>query len=140
MSAAMRISLRAGERIYINGAVLRVDRKTTLELLNNASFLLETHIIQAEEATTPLRQVYFALQTLMIEPTSRLARDAYARIYDSTLESFSTSDVVAGLRLVGRLAEAGRVYEALKTLRSLFAVEAAILEPTFAPQPRAMEQ
>ena len=57
----MRISLRAGERIYINGAVLRAERKLTFELLNNASFLLENHIIQAEEATTPLRQLYFAL-------------------------------------------------------------------------------
>ena len=70
MSAPMRISLRAGERIYINGAVLRAERKLTFELLNNASFLLENHIIQAEEATTPLRQLYFALQTLLIEPAS----------------------------------------------------------------------
>jgi flagellar protein FlbT len=124
----MRISLRANERIYINGAVLRADRKVTLELLNNASFLLENHIIQADEATTPLRQVYFALQTLLIEPTSKLSRDAYGRVYTATLESFETTDVVVGLRLVGRLAEAGRIYEALKTLRGLFAVEAAIME------------
>ena len=43
----MNITLRAGERIYINGAVLRVDRKATLELLNDATFLLETHVMQA---------------------------------------------------------------------------------------------
>jgi flagellar protein FlbT len=129
MSAPMRITLRAGERIYINGAVLRADRKLTFELLNTASFLLENHIIQADEATTPLRQVYFALQTMLIEPSSKLARDAYARIYAATLASFSTSDVVVGLKLVGKLADGGRIYEALKTLRSLFAVEAAILQP-----------
>lgn len=129
MSAPMRISLRAGERIYINGAVLRADRKITFELLNNATFLLENHIIQAEEATTPLRQLYFALQTLLIEPSSNTARDAYLRIYTATRESFSTTDVVVGLKLVARLVEGERIYEALKTLRSLFAVEATILIP-----------
>lgn len=141
MSAPMRISLRAGERIYINGAVLRAERKLTFELLNNASFLLETHIIQAEDATTPLRQVYFALQTLLIEPSSKLARDAYARVLEATLATFSTTDVVVGLRLVGRLADAGRVYEALKTLRNLFAVEEAILGPgTLAPPQQATQE
>jgi flagellar biosynthesis repressor protein FlbT len=123
----MRISLRAGERIYINGAVLRADRKLTFELLNNANFLLENHILQAEDATTPLRQLYFALQTLLIEPTSNTARDAYLRIAAATRETFSTTDVIVGLRLVSRLVEAGRIFEALKTLRSLFAVEATIL-------------
>jgi flagellar biosynthesis repressor protein FlbT len=127
MSAPMRISLRAGERIYINGAVLRADRKLTFELLNTANFLLENHILQAEDATTPLRQLYFALQTLFIEPTSNTARDAYVRIAAATRETFSTTDVVVGLRLVGRLVESGRIFEALKTLRSLFAVEATIL-------------
>lgn len=127
MSGPMRISLRAGERIYINGAVLRADRKLTFELLNNAHFLLENHILQAEDATTPLRQLYFALQTLLIEPTSNTARDAYLRISAATRETFSTTDVVVGLRLVGRLVDAGRIFEALKTLRSLFAVEATIL-------------
>lgn len=28
---SLRISLRAGERIYVNGAVLRPDRKVALE-------------------------------------------------------------------------------------------------------------
>ena len=51
----MNITLRAGERLYLNGAVIRLDRKATIELLNDAAFLLETHVIQASEATTTLR-------------------------------------------------------------------------------------
>jgi flagellar protein FlbT len=136
----MRISLRAGERIYINGAVLRADRKLTFELLNNANFLLENHILQAEDATTPLRQLYFALQTLMIEPSSNTARDAYLRIAAAAREAFSTTDVVVGLRLVGRLVESGRIFEALKTLRSLFAVEATILNANTKTQYQEMLQ
>ena len=32
----MNISLRADEKLYINGAVLRVDRKVTIELQNDS--------------------------------------------------------------------------------------------------------
>ncbi|OYW35186.1 MAG: hypothetical protein B7Z45_06885 [Azorhizobium sp. 12-66-6] len=39
----MQLTLRPGEKIYVNGAVLRVDRKVTLELLNDVTFLLESH-------------------------------------------------------------------------------------------------
>ena len=46
----MNITLRAGERFFINGAVIRIDRKASIELLNEVTFLLENHVIQAEEA------------------------------------------------------------------------------------------
>ena len=83
----MRLSLRAGERVYVNGAVLRVDRKVSLELLNDATFLLETHVLQAEAATTPLRQLYFAAQTMLITPAQAgPARSLYARIEEGILD------------------------------------------------------
>ena len=65
----MNISLRRGERIFINGAVIRVDRKVCLELLNDATFLLEHHIIQPEEASSPLKKLYLAIQTILMAPS-----------------------------------------------------------------------
>ena len=32
----MHITLRAGEKLYLNGAVLRADRKVSIELMNDA--------------------------------------------------------------------------------------------------------
>ena len=64
----MNITLRAGEKLYINGAVIRVDRKATIELLNDVTFLLENHVLQASQATTPLRQIYFAVQVMLMDP------------------------------------------------------------------------
>lgn len=61
MSQGFKITLKGGERIYINGAVLKMDRKVGVELLNEATFLLEQHILQPEGATTPLRQLYFMI-------------------------------------------------------------------------------
>jgi flagellar biosynthesis repressor protein FlbT len=57
----MNITLRAGERFFINGAVIRIDRKATVELLNDVTFLLENHVMQAKDATTLTRQIYFAV-------------------------------------------------------------------------------
>jgi len=73
MKKPMRISLRAGEQIYINGAVLRVDRKVTVELVNEVMFLLEGQVMQAADATTALRQLYFIVQFMLMNPTDHQA-------------------------------------------------------------------
>ena len=64
----MLIHLKRNERLFVNGAVLRLDRRGTIELMNDAQFLLENHIMQPEDATTPLRQMYFVVQTMIIDP------------------------------------------------------------------------
>ncbi len=66
----MNITLRAGERLFINGAVIRIDRKATIELLNDVTFLLENHVMQAKDATTLTRQIYFAVQIMLIDPSA----------------------------------------------------------------------
>ncbi|WP_082742736.1 MULTISPECIES: flagellar biosynthesis repressor FlbT [Methylobacterium] len=124
----MRLSLRAGERIYINGAVLRVDRKVAIELMNDATFLLESHVLQAEEATTPLRQLYFAAQTLLIEPAkAQAARALYDGIRDGLLAATGEPALREGLASADALVAAGRLFEALKMIRGLYPLEAALL-------------
>ena len=82
MSAkSFRISLKPAERIYINGAVIRVDRRVSLEFLNDVQFLLENHVLQAEQANTPLRQLTqaafarFDLQRVGVEHRTRRGRE-----------------------------------------------------------------
>lgn len=124
----MHLSLAAGERVFINGAVLRVDRKVGIELLNDAAFLLEGHVLQVEQATTPLRQLYFAAQTMLIEPAQAApARDLCVGLMAGILTATSDETIRAGLVSVGKLIEGGRLFEALKTIRSLYPAEAAVL-------------
>ncbi|QDI79522.1 flagellar biosynthesis repressor FlbT [Methylorubrum populi] len=131
----MHLSLKAGERVYINGAVVRVDRKVALELMNDATFLLEGHVLQAEEATTPLRQLYFAAQTILIAPAQAgPARALYARIEEGILAATTEPAIRDGLAAAHALVEAGRAFEALKLIRSLYPAEAAVLGPS-APLP-----
>jgi flagellar biosynthesis repressor protein FlbT len=124
----MKLSLRAGERIFINGAVLRVDRKVALEFLNDVTFLLESHVLQAAEATTPLRQLYFIVQTMAIDPASlAMSRELFEKSHRLLLAAFSNTEVLDGLRSVETLVVSERYYEALKTLRALFPVEDGVL-------------
>ena len=143
MSNTLKISLRPNEKIYINGAVVRVDRKVTLELLNDVQFLLESHVLQAEDASTPLKQLYFIVQIMLINPQGASgALDLYRQSLPLLLASFDDSGITAALKHVDRLVSEGHVYEALKTIRSLYPLERRALsgnddgEP--APQPMAM--
>jgi flagellar protein FlbT len=138
MTKPMQISLRAGSRIYINGAVVRVDRKVTIELLNDVVFLLESHVLQADETTTPLRQLYFVLQTILMDPVNAAAsRQLFDDVLGSTLRSFSNEIVVCGLRTVAGLVAEDRIFDALRTIRGLFATEEKILSPEAAQAPKA---
>ena len=69
MSKTTTIPLRAGEKIFVNGAVMRADRKMTLELLNDVPYLLEHQIIQVDQTSTTLRQLYYVLQTMIMDPS-----------------------------------------------------------------------
>lgn len=124
----MFLKLRAGEKLYINGAVIKMERKATIELLNDATFLLEGHVIQPEEASTPLRQLYFVLQTQLMErsaaPTTRKMLRA---MLADTSAAFGEGAVAEALRAAGELAESDRIFEAMKAIRALFPLEAELI-------------
>jgi flagellar biosynthesis repressor protein FlbT len=124
----MHISLRSGEKIYLNGAVIRVDRKVSIELLNDVTFLLEAHVMQPQDTNTPLRQLYFVVQTMLIDPASaERARAMFKQSIALMLEAYDNPQVVAGLKTVESLVEQDRRFEALKAIRALFPIEARIL-------------
>ena len=126
----MNITLRSGERLYLNGAVIRVDRKATIELLNDAAFLLESHVMQAAEATTPLRQIYFAVQIALMDPASKPSvAPLIETLIAQTEAAIKTVQLRAALDAVRALVGRGRHFEALKTLRANYPVEHVEMTP-----------
>src|SRR5574340_593970 len=126
----MNITLRAGERLFINGAVIRIDRRASIELLNEVTFLLENHVMQAEEATTLIRQIYFAVQIMLMDPTAVASAAPLARsLIESALAVYRAAELTTGLKGVDASLVLGRNFEALKALRGLFALEDKELRP-----------
>lgn len=130
MSATLKITLKANEKLYINGAVIRADRKVSLEFLNDVQFLLENHVLQAEDASTPLKQLYFIVQIMLINPDGagdarRLCKDMLPRL----LTAYADPQILTGLKHVDQLVTEEKTFEALKAIRALYKNEERILRP-----------
>lgn len=128
MKSTLRISLKSGERIFINGAVLRVDRKVALEFLNDVTFLLENHVLQLEDATTPLRQLYFIAQMMLINPEGKdQSLSMFRKSITMLLTCFRDEEVLAELKRIDAMVVGGRAFDALKAIRGLYSIEDRIL-------------
>ena len=140
MKSSLRISLKAGERIFINGAVLRVDRKVALEFLNDVTFLLENHVLQPEQATTPLKQLYFIVQMMLINPEgSEQALGMFKKSVVMLLACFQNDEILSELKHIDGMVTQGRAFEALKAIRALYPIEEQILNSSAMP-PQTIEQ
>lgn len=127
----MQIHLKRGEKIYVNGAVLRVDRRASIEFLNDVDFLMENHVIQAEEARSPLRQLYFVVQTMLIDPgNAGMTQQLYVHLSHRLTQTASTPDILEAVARADEKVMAGKFFEALKLLRAAFPAEDRLLSIT----------
>lgn len=128
MKGTFKLFLKANERVFINGAVLRADRKVGIELLNDVDFLLENHVLQVEDANTPLKQLYFIIQIMLMSPSEKpAAAKLYKDSVKALLATFESDEILNGLKQIDVMIAEDRTFEALKALRALFEVEADIL-------------
>ncbi len=126
----IKLYLRANERIFINGAVLRVDRKVSIELLNDTTFLLENHIMQKEDADTPLKQLYFVVQLLLMDPVNtEPSKKMFRSMIFDILETLENEDLKEGVKEVDIEVSTGKIFSALKMIRKLFPIEQLVLIP-----------
>lgn len=118
------ISLNAGDKLYLNGAVIKTSRKVSLELLNEATFLLQQHVMQVSQATTPSRQMYFIMQTMLMDPKNApQTRPMLSKTISSLMEIFEDDEATALLRAVAEMLARDKLFEAMKTTRTLFKIE-----------------
>ena len=126
---ALRLDLAAGERLFVNGAVLAVDRRVAVTLLNRAAILRGANVMQAEEATTPLRRLYFAAQRGLVSPGEATAAALEAgALTEALLAAVSTPALVSGLLDAREALGRGEPFAAMRAVRPLFALEARLLE------------
>lgn len=127
----LKIELKPGERAILNGVVIEgaSDGRTEFVVLNRATIMRERHIIREEDANTPVKRLYFALQMLYIEPAQKETFlplfHNYAKALGTTLSlptlKFALEQIVAST-------EAGQFYEALKICRAMIETEERLFE------------
>jgi flagellar protein FlbT len=127
----MIIHLKKNEKLFINGAVIRLDRRGSIELLNDAQFLLSNHVLQAEDAKTPLRSLYFVVQTMIMDPqNSELTRCVFVSQAEQVRRTICREGYHAVLDQVEKQVAAADYYAALKTLRSNFKMDDEVVAGT----------
>ena len=122
------IKLAPGEKIVINGVVVENGGDhATLRILNQAHVLRGKDILTFEEATSPAKRIYYALQCCYLFPDGQGTHLEQARGY---MEDFVAAAPSSGA-LVGEIIEHLRrndSYQMLKVARKLVEYERRILD------------
>ncbi|MCW3476515.1 flagellar biosynthesis repressor FlbT [Limobrevibacterium gyesilva] len=123
------LELRQGEMMIVNGAPIRFRTKTRIELTGRARFLFGKQIMAPNEADSPARRIYFALQSSYIgdDEERRRGLDA-ARALIGSFKDSTTSHLARDiLDRALAAAESDDCYQALKLTRRIIRHEDSVL-------------
>jgi flagellar protein FlbT len=123
------LELRQGEVMIVNGAPIRFRTKSRIELTAKARFLFGKQIMPPDQADTPARRIYFALQSAYIGAEhERPAGLQLARELIGSFKGATTSPLACDiLERALTAAEADDCYLALKLARRIIRHEEAVL-------------
>jgi flagellar protein FlbT len=123
----LKLSLKPGEKFVLNGAVVQNgDRRGTLVLQNKASVLREKDIMQAEEATTPARRVYFPVMMMYLdEGDAGKYYDEFVRRMTEFMGAITNPEVLSDCVEVSKHVLAREFYKGLMGCRKLIDYEDA---------------
>jgi len=125
----LKIRLRKGEKMVINGAVLRAEGATTLWLESDASILRGREVMRPEEANTPARRLYFACMMAYLDPENRQDhQQKIVTLMGDLMDALETLDAKASCASMACDVASGQFYRALAHGRLLIEHEAGILE------------
>lgn len=122
---ALKLSLKPGERVAINGAVIvNGDRRSTIVVENKASVLREQDIIQPEDADTPAKRIYLPIMLMYLDASvGEKMRQEYAQRLMEFAEAITDRKALdACLQLAAHVANAD-YYKALAACRTLIEFE-----------------
>lgn len=126
------LELRPGEAMIINGALVRFRTRSRIELMAKARFMFGKQIMSPDDADTPARRIYFALQSAYIgEVHEREAGLATARELIAAFKAATTSALAREILDRAEAAAASdNCYAALKLARRIINHEDTVLGRT----------
>lgn len=128
MSLVLKLGPR--ERVMINGVVMENgDRRTRLQILTpDAKVLRLRDAIHPDEVNTPVRRVCYVAQLVLAgEADPEEGRRQLLRGIEQLAQVFRDDESTARLAEATENVRAGRVYQAMRALRTLLPLEARLL-------------
>lgn len=125
----LKLSLKPGEKLVINGAVVENgDRRATLVLQNKASVLREKDIMQQGEANTPARRIYFPVMMMYLDQgVSGESYNEFVLRMTEFMGAIENPEILAECVALSRDVMGGEYYKALMRCRKLITYEDKLL-------------
>jgi flagellar protein FlbT len=119
----LKLSVSKGEKLIVNGAVIRNDGEgTSLLFENQAQILRQKDILTPETASTPAARVYLALQCAYLFPDKAVAHlTDFQDLLNDYIEAAPSAGPIA--EEIRRLVGQDQVYNGLKACAQLLAHE-----------------
>lgn len=123
----LRISLKAGERLIVGGAVVRNGQsRADLLVENDVPILRGKEVMGIDEAVSPCRRIYFAIQLMYVD--ERKIGEHEKLYWELVRDVLTASPSMAPLltEISAKIAD-GKFYQALKVARKLIAYEEELI-------------
>jgi flagellar protein FlbT len=124
----LKLELRPHEKLFLGGAVVvNGDSRCQLAVLNDVPVLREKDILREDEADTPCKRIYLAVQ-LMYMDTPNLPR--YHQFYWEQVKDV-VDQAPSTLEKIGKVSDfvlERHYYQALKAARDLMRYEQELLD------------
>lgn len=125
---ALKITLKPNEKMILGGAVI-TNGPTKCEFVveNKASILRQNNIMSPEEANSPARRIYLAIQLMYVDPTQL---NTHHRLYWQLVKEFVDA-APSALGLIDQINEFilnEKYYDALKLTKQLIQFEQEVIE------------
>lgn len=127
--------------MIVNGAPIRFRTRSRIELTAKARFLFGKQIMPPDQADSPARRIYFALQSAYIgDETEREAALETARHFIGEFQEATTSNMVRTILSQALVAaEEDDCYQALKLVRRIMQHEMSVTSHTISKRPEGIQ-
>mgnify|MGYP005811124033 CR=1 FL=1 len=124
----LHINLRDGEKVVINGAVLRSTGRAEIVVENTAAILRGRDVMAPEDADTPAKRLYFACMMAYLDPASLTKyQSRILSLFEDFVEAVEAPEAKAHCLSFARNVAYCDFYRALSDCRAMIAYEAQAL-------------
>lgn len=124
----LRISLRDGEKVVINGAVLCSAGRAEIVVENSAAILRGRDVMAPKEADTPAKRLYFACMLAYLDPGNLTQHQSrILSLFEELVDALEAHEAKADCISFAHNVACCNFYRALGDCRALIAYEAQAL-------------
>ena len=124
---ALKVEIKPGERIIIGQALVTNDgQRAKLIIEGDAPILREKDIMRPEDADTPCKKIYLAIQLMYLAVDPREHFDLYFSLIKDIMGAAPST--MSRVEAINNQILTGSYYKALKEAKALIAYEKELLE------------